>query len=314
MDERRVDCANSIFQQPWWLDAVAPGRWREIALLEEGRTVARLPFLMDKWMGLAVSRMPPLTQTLGPAVDAGDGGPTRRFGGELDLLEQLLASLPAVDYFAQNLHFSVAAALPFHWYGFRLETRYTHVLRDLEAAADIAYFRSSARREIRKAQRSLAVRTDLGLDRFVAVNRMSFERQGIRLPYQPEVLARVDAACRQRSAATTYFAEDASGRVHAAIYIVRDRCASYYLLGGADPELRTSGAHSLLMWHAIRDSVGVSGCFDFEGSMNRAIGRFFRSFNPEVRAFVFVERSSPRFAPFRLALRTWRRLRSGNPC
>jgi hypothetical protein len=22
-----TSCANAIFQQPWWLDAVAPGRW-----------------------------------------------------------------------------------------------------------------------------------------------------------------------------------------------------------------------------------------------------------------------------------------------
>jgi len=304
-----VTCANSIFQQPWWLEAVAPGRWREATVARSGSTVARLPYTLETRIGLRISRMPPLTQTLGPAVDSGDGGPGRRLATELELTEQLLQTLPPLDYFGQCLHFGVGCALPFYWAGFRLETRYTHVLTDLAAASDPSYFRPSVRREIRKAERSLAVRTDLGLERFVALNRLSFERQGLRLPYDPAVLARLDTACRERSARVTYFAEDADGRVHAAIYVVRDARTSYYLLGGADPNLRTSGAHSLLMWHAIRDAQAVSGCFDFEGSMNRAIGRFFRGFNPEVRPFVFVERASRRFVPLRLALAARRRLR-----
>src|SRR6185436_4750407 len=46
---RRPDettCANAIFQQPWWLDAVAPGRWGESTVERGGRIVARLPFVV----------------------------------------------------------------------------------------------------------------------------------------------------------------------------------------------------------------------------------------------------------------------------
>jgi hypothetical protein len=43
-----------------------------------------------------------------------------------------------------------------------------------------------------------------------------------------------------------FFAQDAEGRIHAALYLVWDASYAYYLLGGADPRLRGSGAQSLL--------------------------------------------------------------------
>ena len=59
-------CANAIFQQPWWLDAVAPGHWVQAVIERDGRTVARLPYAVrgrGRWRMLT---QPPLAQTLGP--------------------------------------------------------------------------------------------------------------------------------------------------------------------------------------------------------------------------------------------------------
>ena len=56
-----------------------------------------------------------------------------------------------------------------------------------------------------------------------------------------------------------------------------EHCA-YYLMGGGDPELRSSGATSLAMWQAIQFAATVSRIFDFEGSMIEPIERFFRGF------------------------------------
>ena len=50
---------------------------------------------------------------------------------------------------------------------------------------------------------------------------------------------------------------------HAGVYIVWDSNSAYYIMGGGDPELRSSGATTLCMWEAIKFSASVTACFDF---------------------------------------------------
>jgi len=57
-----------------------------------------------------------------------------------------------------------------------------------------------------------------------------------------------------------------------------DTSYAYYLLGGADPRLRSSGAQSLLFWEAIKLASRKNLKFDFEGSMIEPIERVFRAF------------------------------------
>lgn len=59
----------SIFEQPWWLDAVAPGQWDAVEIEENGRIVARLPFVFKKKFGARIVGQPQLTQTLGPWIE-----------------------------------------------------------------------------------------------------------------------------------------------------------------------------------------------------------------------------------------------------
>ncbi len=104
-------------------------------------------------------------------------------------------------------------------------------------------------------------------------------------------------------------ARDSSGRVHTGCFVAWDASSAYYLLGGADPELRNSGAGSLALWRAIQHVANLatseqqvassepsshlptsdlrdpsapltahgSRSFDFEGSMVEGIERFVRA-------------------------------------
>jgi hypothetical protein len=116
------------------------------------------------------------------------------------------------------------------------------------------------------------------------------------------LLERVEAACAPRDARTALFACDEAGRVHAVVYVVWDERAAYYLMGGADPRLRTSGASSLLMWEAIMRARRVTDVFDFEGSMLRPVERFFRAFGGHQTPYLDVIRAN-RPAQAALALR-----------
>jgi len=269
----------SLFAQPWWLDAVAPGEWSATVVEKDGRVVARMPFVLRRRYGLRWMVMPQLTASLGPALAPHDGKYAKRLTREHALLEQLIERLPPFDYFQQRFHHSLTNWLPFHWLGFSQTTRYTYVLDDLSDLDTLwAGARDSVRRAIRKAGKQVALRDDLGLATFVELNRKTFERQQMSLPYSPELVERIDDACAGRGCRRMLFAEDGRGRVHAALYLVWDRSAAFYLMGGSDPELRGSGAFSLLIWEAIRHASTVSASFDFEGSMLRPVERFFSSF------------------------------------
>jgi lipid II:glycine glycyltransferase (peptidoglycan interpeptide bridge formation enzyme) len=287
-----TDNANSIFQQPWWLDALAPNQWDEVTVEKNGEVIARLPYMVKKKYGLTILSKPPLTQTTGPWLKPSQAKYTNQLSEQKELMQELIEKLPPYDYFLSTFHYSVTNWLPFFWKGFSQRTAYTYVLEDL-GDLDVVWkgFRENIRREIRKAEKKVKVRNDLGVDRFIQINEMTYQRQGQSFPYPVQVIRDLDAACVRQNARQIFFAEDADGQIHAAIYVVWDKNSAYYLMGGGDPELRSSGATSLLMWEAIKFAATVTNKFDFEGSMIEPVERFFRAFGAVQKPYFVVERS-----------------------
>jgi hypothetical protein len=302
-------CANAIFQQPWWLDAVAPGRWGQAVVERDGRTVARLPYAVrgrGRWRMLT---QPPITQTLGPWVEPSAAKPANAFAREMELLTALEAALPPAEAFRQAFSPTMLNALPFFWAGYRIEVRYTYRLEGLRSEAALwDGLRGNIRREIRKARKRVQIREDLGLDRFHAAWAKTFARQALEPPLSLAQLDRLDTACANRGARAMLFASDEADRVHSVTYVVWDEHAAYYLLGGSDAELRTSGAASLLMWEAIMRARQVTDTFDFEGSMLQPLERFFRAFGARQTPYLSVSRASTLARAALGARAGWRRL------
>ncbi len=65
-------------------------------------------------------------------------------------------------------------------------------------------------------------------------------------------------------------------------------------MSGSDPDLRSSGALSLLMHEAIQFAATVTQRFDFEGSMHEPIERFFRNFGATPKQYFQVRGYSRR--------------------
>jgi hypothetical protein len=268
-----------MFQEPWWLDAVAGESWQSLEVMSGGELMARMPFAARRKFGFQIIRQPPLTPTLGPWVRPSAAATSKQIAKHKVLFNALIDQLPRWDYFEASFHHSLTNWLPFYWRGFEATTRYTYVL---DAVSDLEKIWSgldeSVRRNIRKARKSLTVRTDLSIDQVFDFTSLTFERQGKRLPFGRDLVRRIDAACAARDARQMLFAMDAQGRSHAALYIVMDANYAYYLLGGADPELRSIGGQNLLLWEAIRFASERNLKFDFEGSMIESIEQVFRGF------------------------------------
>jgi Acetyltransferase (GNAT) domain len=274
-----VPGAHALFQQPWWLDAVAPDSWDTAVVVKDGEVVGRLPFVRMRRFGVTILGQPLLTPFLGPWIKAGTGKTQTRLARERKIMESLIAALPAHDVFMQHFHHSITNCLQFHWHGFSESTAYTCVIEELDDLDKIwAGFRQEVRTRIRKAEQQVIVRAIDDIETFAALNRRTYERQGMSMPYSADLVRRLDAACSARGVRRILLAEGADGTPHAALYLVWDGTSAYYLMGGSDPCLRASGAMSLLMWEAIKFAGQVTRRFDFEGSMLQPLERFIRAF------------------------------------
>lgn len=284
-----------IFSKDWWLDAVCgPDNWN-VSLIENANHVqATLPYYQPKPNRIT---MPSLTQTMGPWLGPSTAKYAKQLGQQKDLMTALIDQLPSCGYFLQNFHYSVTNWLPFHWRGFNQTTRYTYVIEDLvDMVAVWKEFLENIRRDIRKAQKQVTIKSDLDLETFLDVNALTFQRQGHALPYSRELVRRLDGACAEHNARRIFYAQDSSGRIHAAIYIVWDENSAYYIMGGGDPELRNSGATSLCMWEAIQFAAGFTRKFDFEGSMIEPVERFFRAFGAKQVPYFSISKTNSRLS------------------
>jgi len=269
----------NLFQEPWWLDAVAAGEWDEVSVECGGQVAARWPFVRKKIAGRVALLQPKLTPYLGPWLRPSHAKLPTKLAEEKELMGKLLDLLPKCDLFRQCFAPEVTNWLPFYWSGFSQTTRYTYRLDGLDDPSRIwAGLRENIRREIRKARKIVTVRDDLSIDCIAGVWEKTFRRQGKRLPVTKDLLHRIDWACQKQERRKLLVAEDGRGNIHAAANIVWDANCAYYLMAGSDPELRNSGAASLVLWEAIQFAATVSRQFDFEGSMIEPIERFFRSF------------------------------------
>lgn len=271
-----------IFSQAWWLDAVVGNDKWDVALAKvDGKIVAALPYVVKSKFGLKILSQPKLTQNLGPWISHGSGKYAASLARQKDLMGVLIDQLPKFDHYLQNWHRDQKNWLPFYWAGFSSAAKYTYVIEDLSNQEKIwGNFQTSIRTDIKKAtdRYRLIVRTDLGVEDFLPLNKMVFSRQGKKIPYSDSLVRSIDCACNYRNARKIFIAEDHEGRRHAAVFVIWDENSAYYLLGGGDPALRNSGATSLCMFEAIKFASTVTKCFDFEGSMLEPVERFFRGF------------------------------------
>jgi len=295
-----------IFCQPWWLEAVSPGDW-DVAVVKRGEDVAAvLPYGYKVRLGkFRLLEIPYLTFYLGPWLRDSHAKYTRKLGEEKDLMTELIEKLPPFASFQQWFHPAITNWLPFYWKGFTQTTRYTYVIEDtknLDALWDET--RENIRTDVRKAQKQVEVVEDPDVEHFLALQRVTYRRQGKPLPYPEETLLRLDCECTEHGARKILLAVDAQGKPHAGVYLVWDAQTVYALMRGSDPALRTSGATSLLMWKAIEFASSQKKRLDFAGSWVESIERFVRAFG--ARQIPFFEVTKMNSNVVRIYRTLWR--------
>jgi hypothetical protein len=277
-----------LFFQPWWLEMVSSGAW-DYAVARRGDEVAAvLPFVSKHRLGWRLLEMPRMTPYLGPWLRTSTAKYAHRLSEEKDLLGELIDRLPAFAIFHQSFHPSVTNWLPFFWKDFQQTTRYTYRFADTSDLEKLwSETRDNVRTDVKKAGKQVEVEESDDFEQVIRMQKLTLGRQNVTLSLSDEFLRAFGTTCAAHNASKVLLARDAGGRVHACVYLLWDKQTVYYYTGGGDPELRKSGAASLLVWKAIEFASAQGKRFDFEGSMNESIERFFRSFGA-VQAPYFV--------------------------
>lgn len=284
--------------QPWWLDAVCgEERWdAAIADGPEARVRAVWPWYRTRRLGLPVVLSPPFTSYGGPWLVAGNSGSSSKYTAEYKIYTQLIAQLPKVLFFRQNLHPDRRNWLPLYWAGFRETVRYTYRLHP-DTILDRLWmgFFPSLRSHLRKAEKMVYIgRDDTALDILWMLNAASWGRQGLRQPHSIHTLRKLHQALQQRGHSALWLAHcTGSQKPIAALYLVYDNHSAGVVITGAGEKGRATAALSALYCEAIRFAFEKGLVFDFEGSMHPGIERAFRAFNAHLTPYHQIYKWGP---------------------
>jgi len=284
-----ISSQGSPFVRSWWLQAVG-GTVEILGYFKGGNLVAGIPLYSEKRLGITVHTMPKLTQTLGPVIAPSAGKQVAAIWQEMEVLSAFAKELSKLRVFFQAFHPSLHNWSPFYWNGFSQTSRATQVV-DLSAPDKLSErMAKGARRHIRKAERLAITIEPCRPEQLWQAEEKSFSRQGMKVPHLVQYLRALNDAAQANHAGGCFGAFDRERRMHCACFIVWDHNRAYTVASGADPELRDSGAHSLLTLHLARLAAEHAPVLDFAGSMLQPVELFLRSFGATQVAYNWIMR------------------------
>jgi len=285
-----------IFSQPWWLDAVCGAEnWGVHVYEKSGNYLGAMPYYVEERNGYQIITKAHHSQNNGIIMSY---LPKMKYVSMLDRQEDVINEMCdfieklGVDKYEQQYHYSFTNFLPFKWRGYEALIRYTYVIEDTsDMNKVIADFNYTIRNEIKKAEKRITIKKDLDIETFYLINKMTFDRQHIEVPFSLKLFKRIDTACSEHDCREILYAEDVEGNIHSVAYLVWDEESVYFLINGSDPRFKSSQANALLIQESIRFASALGKKFDFEGSVIKQIEHAFRSFGAKQKLYFRIFKS-----------------------
>lgn len=284
-----------IFSQYYWMDAVCgEENWNVILIEEGGKIIASLPYFYIKENGKFKIQKALLTQNNGiKFYYPSDLKLSSKVSFENRAIEKVILELEKLEIseYRQYYHYDFKNWLPFYWQGYKQTTRYTYIIENKESLNTIyENFDGNVRKHIKKAQKSVIVKSDLDYKKFYELNKETYARQGIDIPYSFQIFEKIYKTLKERELVKSFYAEDEFGNIHSAVLYVLDKNSIYYLMSGSKMEFRNSQSLTLLIYEGIKLAHKLNKTFDFEGSMKKNIEKFFRQFGAEQKMYFDISK------------------------
>lgn len=280
----------------WYNSLFSENDWDVVVEEHNDKVVGFLPYYVVKKVNFKVIVPPALTPYQGVWLDYNDEQKyTNKLSFEKKVITSLISKLPKVDSFKQKFYPDYTNWLPFYWKGFSQTTRYTYILHNI-SNTDLLFadFRENIRREIRKAEKCLSISVLDTMDELYQLKVKAYQESKENYPFSLSLLRKVADYCKTYQCGELLAAKDSEGNIHSIVLYVWDATSAYYLHGVTNPDFKTSGSMSLLLWEAIKRSSSKTKSFNFEGSMIEPIERYFRAFGGTQTPYFEVSKTSSR--------------------
>ena len=299
----------SIFHEDWWLDALAPGRWREVTCHRGGRVAGSLRFVERCEGNAKICEMPQITRFLGPVVAPQSGKTETRIRSTHSIITELLRQIAGHDHVEMTLDVGFGDLAPFLAAGYDVRVHPTFLLDCKSPCIDALWagLRDKTKNIIRRARERLTIREINDADRFARFYATNL--YGEESYFDLSLLAPAFAAASARRQCKIVAAVDRDGVAHAKVFFIWDDKYVHYFLSTRDRQVAHPGAVSLLLWTGIELAYSLGLWFDFDGGIaNDARYRFMVAFGGEVANRFDVVRSTANYRVQRIIRRIPRAL------
>lgn len=282
--------APTIYHEPWWLDIATGGTYGVVEVAENGETIGRLPYFLQRKFGLTYSVPPRMVHALGPAIDLIGGGETQ-LQKSAKVTRELIAGLPPAAVYKYKCQGGVDDVIAFQQENFMTGVQFTYEVAPRPPEILWSNLRKSKRSEIRRAQKLLHSTTIDEPEEFWRFYTDNIRRRGQENAYESISARRIIAESLVRGRGRIYAAREAGGSLAAAIFCVWDRASTYYFMTTRAAKAH-DGAVSLLVWTAIEEAAQRGLIFDFDGLGNTESVAFYAGFGGVPRPRYIVTRAT----------------------
>lgn len=285
-----------LFQQYWWMEAVCHGKQWDVALAYDGDSVIGvMPYHYGRKYGMTYVIQPQLTQFSGPCYFYPEGlSESKRLDFENEVTTELLREIEKLNpvVYLQNFSPKITNWLPYFWKGYSQTTRYTYRLNDISDTQRLFQNFDSKERQkkIMKFNAVTSARFDMSPTDFATFHKKYYFDKGEKDLLDSEFIERVCSEAINRGNGVIASLHDLDGRLLAARFIVFDSQCAHSLLSALNIGLKHSGYSETLIWNVLQYLSGKVKSYDFEGSMDKGVEYFYRSFGATQTPFFSVSR------------------------
>lgn len=283
-----------LFYSEKWQEVYKGRDFRICALLNNNNEIiGAFQYLEFKKVFFRMAITPPFCPSIGLQFN----NPGESIVGRNSFTKDLLTAV--ADYFKTQGHHLVDLALPadiqdtqpFTWKAMRSVFRYSYWI-DLRQSEEELWKKLSGekRKSIGKAEKDGLEITLTEDFKAVADLIISSLRRNKALSNEDLIRKIISPALKEHAIA---FVAKKEGQLMAATFCLRDRDRVIYLFGGTNSEYRHHGAGVSCMWQSIGYAkANGASIFDFEGSMQPGIEKYFREFGGDLVPYAAIEKSS----------------------
>lgn len=278
-----------LFFQPWWLDIVSKN-WHVVVTTIDENSIGIWVYTLEKKIGVSIIRNPLLTPYLGPYLKIDPKlSAAKKLHTEEKLISSLMKALPQWDFIDVLCLPSFKNFFSLHLYGLKNTQRLTyHIDLTQETEQLFLSIEAKQRSAIRQAERELQLEDATPyISIFYQYHQQTLQSKGKPYPYSKNLYHNIIKHSIDRKQAFFKAAKNQHGEITAMVFAPYDHHSMYLLLTATNKETRHSGAVAYLIWQAVvfAKAHGLK-IFDFEGSMDGGIEKFFRSFGGSRTSYI----------------------------